>query len=383
MLLGVWIGGCFNSQSTPNPSTESVQEKSVEEEAVDPEAEQDSGPTQTRREARTNLTSSYREPQGSVRLEETEDGVLVEASLENLDPGTYHLYVHDGGDCEPPNFNPADGPLAKIDHDWKSHAGDLGEIVVGSDGKGGSAHTDEVISLEDGEYDVFGEAVFLHEGAVDTQEKNARFPIACGVIWHPEESAPGALSSVPVAVDESAIKPGATPEQALEQMIPEGWSLFESATADLDADGDDDLIAFIENDKAKDGAPGDAYPQHRDVLIVLDDSPTPQLAVRSKRLLRERGEFGRSFPQVGLETKKGEFSISESGGGGSNRWTIEYAFEYQPEVSKWTLGRCSAKYINAGEKNSPRTKTTEYPVAEEFFLDNLNRRTFEGDCPKP
>lgn len=367
LLIGVLMGGCSSAQPTPDSQAESVEEDAP-----------DSQTAETEREAQAQMTSGYREPQGSVRLVERDGGVHVEVALENLDPGTYHLYVHEKTDCEPPNFRAGGGPMDKIDHQWKTHAGDLGEVVVGDDRKGQSAYTDEVITLEGDKYDVFGETLLLHKasGGPGTRKR----PVACGVIWHKGELAAGALAPVPVAVDQSKVKSGATPEQALEQMAPEGWSVFDSATADLNADGEDDLIALIENDAAKDGAPGDAYPQHRDVLIVVGDQPAARLAVRSERLLRQRGQFGGSSANVKLDATKGEFSIAETGGRGGYRWTIEYTFAHRPALSAWTLAQCTSRRRSPG--SSWRTEETEYPAGEEFGLENLDRRTFEGDCPK-
>src|SRR5262245_41834291 len=84
---------------------------------------------------------------GTVSFSPAQGGVRVVADITGLTPGEHGFHVHDKGDCSAPDatsagghFNPAGTPHGAPDAE-KHHAGDLGNITAGSDGK---AHLDQV-----------------------------------------------------------------------------------------------------------------------------------------------------------------------------------------------------------------------------------------------
>ena len=118
-------------------------------------------------------------------------GVRVHVHVENATPGSHGLHVHDKGDCSAPDatsagghFNPAGNPHAGPAADFR-HAGDLGNIEIGSDGKGDLDLTTSMLTVKPGPNSVVGRAVIFHEKTDDfttqpTGNAGARF--ACGVV---------------------------------------------------------------------------------------------------------------------------------------------------------------------------------------------------------
>src|SRR6185503_16499159 len=79
---------------------------------------------------------------GKATLTETPDGVNVAISVEGVKPGDHGAHVHEKGDCSAADaasagghFNPGSHPHA-LPTTNPRHLGDLGNIVIGKDGKG-------------------------------------------------------------------------------------------------------------------------------------------------------------------------------------------------------------------------------------------------------
>ena len=138
-------------------------------------------------------------PGGTVTFTPAPNGVHVVADLTGLPPGKHGLHVHENGSCVHDDgsgkhfvsagghFNPANVAHACPPTDPR-HAGDLGNVEAGADGK---AHLDFVatgLTLE-GPTAVVGKALILHAGADDCTTQptgNSGDRLACGV------AAPGA-----------------------------------------------------------------------------------------------------------------------------------------------------------------------------------------------
>jgi len=129
---------------------------------------------------------------GTAAFTELADGwVRVHVHVENATPGSHGLHVHDKGDCSSPDatsagghFNPAGNPHAAPTAE-KRHAGDFGNIEIGSDGKGDLEVRTDQVTVKPGPNSVVGRAVVFHEKTDDmttqpTGNAGARF--ACGVV---------------------------------------------------------------------------------------------------------------------------------------------------------------------------------------------------------
>ncbi len=127
---------------------------------------------------------------GTVTFTPAAGGVRVVADISGLTPGSHGFHVHDKGDCSAPDatsagghFNPGGTPHGAPDAE-KHHAGDLGNITAGDDGK---AHLDQVfpfLSLS-GADSIVGRGFIVHAGKDDMTTQptgNAGARAACGVI---------------------------------------------------------------------------------------------------------------------------------------------------------------------------------------------------------
>lgn len=127
---------------------------------------------------------------GTVAFTPAPGGVRVVADITGLTPGAHGFHVHDKGDCSAPDatsagghFNPGNAPHGAPDAE-KHHAGDLGNITAGEDGK---AHLDQVfpfLSLA-GPESIVGRGFIVHGGKDDLTTQptgNAGARVACGVI---------------------------------------------------------------------------------------------------------------------------------------------------------------------------------------------------------
>lgn len=118
-------------------------------------------------------------------------GVRVRVHIENAPPGTHGLHLHEKGDCSDPeaksaggHFNPGQmphaGPMAE-----KRHAGDLGNIEIGANGKGDLDVRSDLLTVRPGPNSVVGRSVVFHEKADDLTTQptgNAGGRFGCGVI---------------------------------------------------------------------------------------------------------------------------------------------------------------------------------------------------------
>jgi Cu-Zn family superoxide dismutase len=126
---------------------------------------------------------------GEVRFYKTSDGVHVVARLEGLSPGRHGFHIHEKGDCSAPDassagghFNPSGAPHGAPTADKAArHAGDLGNVEAGPDGKATYDRVDHVLDYAQ----LQGLSVLVHAGEDDytTQPSgNSGARIGCGVI---------------------------------------------------------------------------------------------------------------------------------------------------------------------------------------------------------
>jgi Cu-Zn family superoxide dismutase len=118
--------------------------------------------------------------------------VALQIDLENAPSGKLAVHLHETGDCSAPDGTSAGShwnPTGEAHGKWADgahHLGDIGNIVVGEDGKGSLTLTTDRWSMGTGETnDVIGKAVIVHAKADDfsTQPTGAAGSrIGCGVV---------------------------------------------------------------------------------------------------------------------------------------------------------------------------------------------------------
>jgi Cu-Zn family superoxide dismutase len=136
------------------------------------------------------IVDSKKRRVGTVRTRLEKGRVMVDLDTIGLPPGVHGVHIHEVAKCEAPSFESAGdhwnwthkkhGHKAKQGH----HAGDLGNLVVGRDGKGQATFT---MSLKDWDPKVRGGLpIIIHAKPDDektdpTGKSGAR--IACGVLY--------------------------------------------------------------------------------------------------------------------------------------------------------------------------------------------------------
>ena len=142
--------------------------------------------------ASTQLLGPNGELRGTARLEQRPAGTQVTVAVEGMPPGTYGVHLHETGKCDAPDFKTAGGHFNPghrqhgHDNPLGSHAGDLPNLVVGADGKGGFTEQLPDLALAGGPaplLDADGAAVLVHAQADDYKTDpsgNSGARIACG-----------------------------------------------------------------------------------------------------------------------------------------------------------------------------------------------------------
>jgi Cu-Zn family superoxide dismutase len=144
---------------------------------------------------KVELQNAQGERVGTATLEAVPDGVKIVLQATKLPPGQHGWHIHAVGKCEPPDFTSAgnhfnpQGKKHGRENPEGSHAGDLPDLVVGSDG---AAQAEVLVthvtldptgatSLLQGE----GTALVIHANPDDQKTDpagNAGARIACGII---------------------------------------------------------------------------------------------------------------------------------------------------------------------------------------------------------
>lgn len=122
-------------------------------------------------------------------------GVNVSITITKLPPGQHGWHIHAVGKCDPPNFMSAGAhfnPENKqhgAQNPQGAHAGDLGSLAVGSDGKGSAQFVAKAVILQEGKPNSLitpdGTALVIHASPDDEKTDptgNSGARIACGII---------------------------------------------------------------------------------------------------------------------------------------------------------------------------------------------------------
>jgi Cu-Zn family superoxide dismutase len=116
-----------------------------------------------------------------------DDSVQVHVTVRGLTPGLHGVHIHAIGACSP-NFGAAGSHFNPTGALHPHHAGDLGNIVAGSNGVALLSLTTTSVTLTDGSlslHDADGSALIIHEGPDDLHTNptgNSGGRVACGVI---------------------------------------------------------------------------------------------------------------------------------------------------------------------------------------------------------
>lgn len=130
---------------------------------------------------------------GSAIFTEKNGIVVLEATINNLKPGTHAIHIHEKADCSAADATSAGGhwnPTFKKHGNWtetEHHKGDIGNFTADKDGKGVILFkTDEwCIGCGDTTKDIIGKGLIVHQNPDDftTQPTgNAGARVACSAI---------------------------------------------------------------------------------------------------------------------------------------------------------------------------------------------------------
>jgi Cu-Zn family superoxide dismutase len=129
---------------------------------------------------------------GKVSFMETDEGLKINAVVQNAPPGEHGFHIHEKGDCSDAgnaaggHFNPDSMPHGDLVKDGfaHAHAGDLGNIEIDANGNGKLEKLIPGLTLKEGKYGVEGRSVILHEKEDNFSQPtgNAGGRIACGLI---------------------------------------------------------------------------------------------------------------------------------------------------------------------------------------------------------
>jgi Cu-Zn family superoxide dismutase len=129
---------------------------------------------------------------GTALLNDTTDGLEVRIIIHGAPAGTHGIHFHEkgscdeGGDAAGGHYNPDSMKHGDVVKNGVAgaHAGDLGNIEIGADGKGSLNLVIPDLTVSGGRYNVTDRAVILHEKEDDFGQPtgNAGGRIGCGVI---------------------------------------------------------------------------------------------------------------------------------------------------------------------------------------------------------
>jgi Cu-Zn family superoxide dismutase len=143
-----------------------------------------------------NLADGKGQSVGTATISENSagQGVTIQLSVQNLSPGEHAVHIHANAKCDGPGFTTAGGhfnPEKKQhgkDNPMGSHAGDMDNFMVSSDGTANATVTNSMVSLGTGSNSLFangGTALMIHAKADDYKTDpsgSAGDRVACGTI---------------------------------------------------------------------------------------------------------------------------------------------------------------------------------------------------------
>lgn len=132
---------------------------------------------------------------GTASFRETRLGVRIELTLRDMLSGKKAVHIHAAAKCDPPDFTTAGGHFNPnggthgVAGATDSHAGDLGHIVIGSDGRGNATFMAPHVSMNraasNGLAFGAGTAIVVHASSDDERTDpsgNSGARVACGIV---------------------------------------------------------------------------------------------------------------------------------------------------------------------------------------------------------
>ncbi len=139
-----------------------------------------------------NPTTPDSKLSGSATFQDTDEGLDIEVQVSNASPGLHGFHIHEKGDCADSgnaagsHYNPDHAKHGFLPKEGfqAAHAGDFGNIEVGSDGTGSTKLLIPGLSVSGGKYNVEGLAIIVHEKEDNFGQPtgNAGARIGCGII---------------------------------------------------------------------------------------------------------------------------------------------------------------------------------------------------------
>ena len=150
----------------------------------------------TPKTAKADLVDAQGQPVGTATFQEVGHGVRINLEVRNLPPGVHAFHIHSAGKCDLPDFKSAgphfnpEGKKHGTNNPQGAHAGDLPNLVVGTNGTGHLVTVAHGVTLGEGTNSLFqtdGTSVVIHAGKDDNKTDpsgNSGDRIACGVVTH-------------------------------------------------------------------------------------------------------------------------------------------------------------------------------------------------------
>ena len=134
------------------------------------------------------------ETNGFVVFIEEDSKVIMEATINNLEPGEHAIHIHEKSDCSSDDGKSAGGhwnPTLENHGKWGDssgfHRGDIGNFNVDENGNGTISFTTDLwcLDCDDQNKNIIGKSIIIHQGADDLVSQPsgaAGSRIACGGI---------------------------------------------------------------------------------------------------------------------------------------------------------------------------------------------------------
>lgn len=142
--------------------------------------------------------------------------------------------------------------------------------------------------------------------------------------------------------------------QTFEKFIPNGFSILDSASGDINLDGIDDIVLILRRNYEQDNS--DTIRP----LLLLEGNKTGQFTLISRNdsvvmCMECGGVFGDPYNSIII--KKGYFSI-EHFGGSNLRWTRSIAFKFNLKTKQFVLRRDVSFSWHVSDPNKQTKNTT-------------------------